>query len=83
MERKRKKGSSDENCEEFTETIKTVNDLMKEGSPGENHGEFTGVVGVVVPGVVLGIPGVEATRKPHHPVPLLPPDSVTQQCGGT
>ena len=68
---------------EFTETVKVVTDLMKEGSPGENHGEFTGVVGVVVPGVVLGIPGVEATRKPHHPVPLLPPDSVTQQCGAT
>ena len=67
-----------ENYGVFAGIVQVVTDLVKEGGAREHHGELAGVVGVVVPGVVLDVPGVESTREPHHPVPLLPPHSGTQ-----
>ena len=49
--------------------------LMVEGGSSKYHAELTAVVAVVVPGVVLEVPGVVPTRKPNQSVSVLPPDS--------
>ena len=51
-------------------------ELVIEGGSGEDHGELAAVVGVVVPRVVLCIPGMVPARKSHKPVPVLSPHSV-------
>ena len=39
------------------------------------HGELAGVVGVVVPVVVLQVPGVETSGESDQPIPVLSPDA--------
>ena len=46
---------------------------MIEGCPRQDHGELTRVVGVVIPGLALSVPGVISPWKPHDPVSLFSP----------
>lgn len=39
------------------------------------HREFAGIVGIVVPDVVIQVPGVKPSGKSHQAVSVLPPDS--------
>ena len=52
---------------------------MEEGSTSEHHRQLTGVVGVVVPALVLDVPCMEAAREPHQSVTVLTPHSTTKQ----
>ena len=41
----------------------------------QDHGEFTGIVGVVIPGLVFLVPGMESAWKTYQSVPIFPPNS--------
>lgn len=48
---------------------------MNESCSSENHREFTGVVRIIEPAIVSGVPGVEPARKSNHPISGFSPHS--------
>ena len=50
-------------------------DLVDEGGSSEHHGQLAGVVGVIEPARVSGVPGMEPPRKANYAVSGLSPYS--------
>jgi len=53
-------------------------DLMDEGSSSEDHGQLTGVVGVVEPAWVSGVPRMEPPWKTNYTISSLSPHSANE-----
>ena len=54
--------------------VRVREELVVECGAGQNHRQLAAVVGIVVPGTVLGVPGVVPTRKSDQTIPVFPPD---------